>query len=60
MNGVDVQKREDITVEELHKALKNSHKWKSPGVDKIPNFLLNALSEIQQQLTNSLNTYLIG
>ena len=33
-------------MDELRAALKKSHKWKSPGIDQIPNFWLNSLSEM--------------
>ena len=38
MNEVEEQEWEVINIEELRSALTKSHKWKSPGVDKIPNF----------------------
>ena len=38
------QEWKSITTEEIQRALRKSHKWKSPGVDQIPNFWLNTLS----------------
>ena len=39
-----------INIEELRSALTKSHKWKSPGVGKIPNFLLNCLTSTHKQM----------
>ena len=33
----------EITEEIVKTALKKSHKWTSPGIDKLPNFWLNTL-----------------
>ena len=41
---VKQQERKNITVLELKAALTKFQKWKSPGIDKIPNFGFNALS----------------
>ena len=41
---VKEQDWEIITVVELKAALAKSQEWKSPGIDKVPNFWLNALS----------------
>ena len=38
MNEVEEREWEVINIEELRSALTKSHKWKSPAVDKIPNF----------------------
>ena len=45
----------NISVEELQAALGKAHKWKSPGIDNVPNFWLKSLTELHQPLTNSLN-----
>ena len=37
------QEWEDIELKEVESSLKKSHKWKSPGLDKLPNFWLNIL-----------------
>ena len=50
MNEVEEQGWEVINIEELCSALTKSHKWKSPGVDKIPNFLLNCLTSMHKQM----------
>ena len=49
------QEWKKITKEELELALKKSHKWKSPGIDKIPNFWLNSLSKGHQKLAALLS-----
>ena len=41
---VKKQEWENITVPELKAELTKSHKLKSPGIEKLPNLLLNALS----------------
>ena len=50
MNEVEEQEWEVINIEELRSALTKSHKWKSPGVDKIPNFWLNCLISTHKQM----------
>ena len=50
MNEVKEQEWEVINIEELRRALTKSHKWKSPGVDKIPNFWLNCLTSTHKQM----------
>ena len=40
---VKEQEWENITVLELKEALTKSQKWKSPGIDRVPNFWLNVL-----------------
>ena len=49
------QEWENITVLELKAALTKSQKWKSPGIDKVPNFWLNALSSSHVTFTKLLN-----
>ncbi|XP_042889217.1 uncharacterized protein LOC122264411 [Penaeus japonicus] len=55
MREVEQQDWVEITVKELEVALGKSHKWKSPGIDKIPNFWLNVLSELHKPLVDSMN-----
>ena len=50
MNEVEEQEWEVINIEELCSALTKSPKWKSPGVDKIPNFWLNCLKSTHKQM----------
>ena len=50
MNEVEEQEWEVISIEELHSALTKSHKWKSPGVHKIPNIWLNCLTSTHKQM----------
>ena len=49
------QEWENITVEEISEALKKLHKWKSPGMDQIPNFWLDNLSSTHAQLAITFN-----
>ena len=49
-NNIRKQEWENITVEEISEALKKSYKWKSPGMDQIPNFWLDTLSSTHAQL----------
>ena len=53
MNQVDQQQWEDISPEELEATLKKTHKWKSPGGDRIPNFWLYYLTSTHQSLAGS-------
>ena len=46
---------ENITVLEMKAALTKSQKWKSPAIDKVPNFWLNALSLSHFMFTRLLN-----
>ena len=55
---VNEQKWEDMTVLELKATLTKSQKWKSLGSDKVPNFLLNALSLLHVALTSLMNEIL--
>ena len=52
---VNEQEWENITVLELKAALTKSQKWKSPGIDKFPNFWLNTLSSHHLAFTSLLN-----
>ena len=49
------QEWEDIQIEEVQEALRKSHKWKSPGVDKVPNFWRNAFPSLHSKLASNLN-----
>ena len=44
------QEWEDIQTDELTYALRRSSKWKSPGIDKVPNFWLNSFSSLHDDL----------
>ena len=44
MKDVEPQEWTNITRNDLLAALKKAHKWKSPGIDKVPNFWLSELS----------------
>ena len=52
---VKEQEWQNITVLEVKAALNKSRKWKSPGIDKVPNFWLNALSSSYFTFTMLLN-----
>ena len=43
-SGIDKQEWQNITVREIKAALSSSHKWRSPGIDKIPNFWPDTLT----------------
>ena len=47
---VETQKRKEINGKDVKTALKKSHKQRSPGIDKLPNFWLNALSSTHKDL----------
>ena len=49
------QECENVTILELKAALTKAQKWKSPAIDKIPNFWLNALSSSHVTFTSLLN-----
>ena len=38
MKEIEQQDWEDIELKEVEFLLKKSHNWKSPGLDKLPNF----------------------
>ena len=44
-----------MSKDELEFALNKSHKWKSPGIDKIPNFWTSSLSKGHEKLTSLLS-----
>ena len=48
------QEWEDIKLKEVKFSLKKSQKWKSPGLDKLPNFWLNTLKSTHKVLTKRL------
>ena len=50
------QEWENITAEEIERSLRKSHKWKSLGVDQIPNFWLHTLSSAHAKLASNLNS----
>ena len=55
MREIEEQGWIEISVNELGIALGKSHKWKSPGIDRIPNFWLNALSVLHKPLADCMN-----
>ena len=60
VKDLEHQDWEEISVEEICVALGKTHKWKSPGIDKIPNFWLNSLSAIHEPLTSFINEILLN
>ena len=54
-NNIPEQGWEEIQVDEIRKALRKSHKWKSPGIDQIPNFWLDALHSAHTKLALNFN-----
>ena len=52
---VKEQEWENITVLELKAAFTKSQKWKSSGINKVPNFWLNVLSSSHVTFTSLLN-----
>ena len=52
---VKEQEWESITVLELKAAFTKSQKWKSLGINKVPNFWLNVLSSSHVTFTSLLN-----
>ena len=54
----DVSQQEwgNITVHEIREVLTKSHKWKSPGIDQLPNFWLDALFSTHAQLALNFNS----
>ena len=53
--GLEQQELEEIKEVELKEALRKAQKWKSPGIDKVPNFWLNILDSIHENITNCYN-----
>ena len=50
--GLEEQKWDEIKVEDLKEALKKEQKWKSPRIDKVPNFWLNTFDSIHGNMIN--------
>ena len=53
--GLEQQEWEEIKEVELKEALRKAQKWKSPGIDKVPNFWLNTLDSIHENITDCYN-----
>ena len=54
-NDIPAQQWEDISNNEVEKALRKTHKWKSPGIDQVPNFWLDNLSTAHGKLESNFN-----
>ena len=52
---VPIQQWEDISIDEVKCVLSKSSKWKSPGIDKIPNYWINSLHSTHSTLTKCYN-----
>ena len=55
MKETKQQEWEDIKLKEVEFSLKKLDKWKSPGLDKLPNFWLNILTSTHKVLTHTLS-----
>ena len=55
MKETEQQEWEDIKLKGVEFSLKKLHKWKSPGLDKLPNFWLNILTSTHKVLTHTLS-----
>ena len=53
--GLEQQEWDEIKVDEVKEVLGKAPKWKSPGKDKVPNFWLNTLNSIHENMTNCFN-----
>ena len=53
--SIATQEWEDINLDEVRTALAKANKWKSPGIDKIPNFWLNVLTETHVEMAQQYN-----
>ena len=49
-NDIPEQGWEEIQVDQIRKAVRKSHKWKSPGIDEILNFWLDMLNSAHAKL----------
>ena len=57
--NIETQQWEHISKEEVSQALKKSHKWKSPGCDKIPNFWLNTFTNAHSDHEKMFNKVIL-
>ena len=55
MKETEKQEWEYIELKEVEFSLKKSNNWKSPGLEKLPNFWLNILTSTHKVLTHSLS-----
>ena len=53
--SIATQEWEDINLDEVRTALAKANKWKCPGIDKIPNFWLNVLTETHVEMAQQYN-----
>ena len=52
---IKVQEWNEITPEEVQQAITKTNRWKSPGMDKVPNFWIKMIDCLHLDLTDSLN-----
>ena len=57
-SNISEQSWNEISLNEITKTLNKSHKWKSPGIDQVPNFWLNILHSIHFRLASNFNEIL--
>ena len=55
MKNQPTQDCEDIEDGEVTLALKETSNWKSPGIDRVPNFWLEDLERLHGSLTTAYN-----
>ena len=55
MKETEQQEWEDIELKEVEFSLRKLHKWKSLGLDKLPNLWLNILTSTHKVLTHTLS-----
>ena len=53
--GLEQQEWEEIKEVKLKESLRKAQKWKSPGIEKVPNFWLKSLDSIHGNITNCYN-----
>ena len=51
---------EEITKDELLSAIRNSHNWKAPGIDKIHNYWIKNLTSLHSLLTVEYNKLIVN
>jgi len=52
---IETQSWDDINIEELECALKKSQKWKSPGIDKVPNYWLYHMFAMHELMAKKIS-----
>ena len=52
---IKVQEWKEISLEEITNNIQKAHNWKSPGIDKVPNFWLKSLVAVHNKLALSFS-----